>query len=54
MLDEVAREIPPEWYNFDQDALYRLLERLLRRRKLVRELVLNAKNSSRMPFPHWT
>ncbi|MGB6880931.1 MAG: HipA family kinase [Candidatus Acidiferrales bacterium] len=54
VLDEVAREIPPEWSNFDQDALYRLLERLLRRRKLVRELVLNAKNSSRMPFPHWT
>jgi hypothetical protein len=54
VLDEVAREIPPEWYNFDQDALYRLLEQLLRRRKLVRELVLSAKNSSRMPFPHWT
>ena len=54
VLDEVAREIPPEWYNFDQDALYRLLEQLLRRRKLVRELVLSAKNSTRMPFPHWT
>lgn len=54
VLDEIAREIPPKWYNFDQDALYRLLERLLRRRKLVRELILSAKNSSRMPFPNWT
>lgn len=54
VLDEIAREIPPEWYNFDQDALYRLLEQLLRRRKLVRELILSAKNSSRMPFPNWT
>ncbi|MGB6482148.1 MAG: HipA family kinase [Candidatus Acidiferrales bacterium] len=54
VLDEVAREIPPEWYNFDQDALYRLLEQLLRRRKLVREMILSAKNSSRVPFPNWT
>jgi hypothetical protein len=54
VLDEIAREIPPEWYNFDQDALYRLLEQLLRRRKLLRELILSAKNSSRMPFPNWT
>jgi hypothetical protein len=53
-LDEIAREIPPEWYNFDQDALYALLERLLRRRKQVRELILSAKNSSRQPFPNWT
>ncbi|MGH9730827.1 MAG: HipA family kinase, partial [Candidatus Acidiferrales bacterium] len=30
VLDEVAREIPPEWYNFDQDALYRMMEQLLR------------------------
>ena len=54
VMDEVAREIPPEWYNFDQDALYRLLEQLLQRRKQVRELILSAKNSSRMPFPNWT
>jgi hypothetical protein len=54
VLDEIAREIPPEWYNFDQDALYRLLEQLLHRRNLLRELILSAKNSSRIPFPNWT
>lgn len=54
VLDEIAREIPPEWYNFDQDALYSLLERLLGRRKRIRELILSAKNSSRAPFPNWT
>src|SRR5579875_378682 len=53
-LDEMAREIPPEWYNFEQDALYSLLEKLLRRRKQIRELILSAKNCSRMPFPNWT
>lgn len=54
VLDEIAREIPPEWYNFDQDALYRMMEQLLRRRKLVRELIESAWKSSRAPFPNWT
>jgi HipA-like protein len=54
VLDEIASEIPPEWYNFDQDALYRMLGQLLRRRKLVRELIESARKSSRVPFPNWT
>ena len=54
VLDEIAREIPPEWYNFDQDSLYSLLEKLLGRRKRIREFILDAKNSSREPFPNWT
>jgi len=54
VLDEIAREIPPEWYNFDQDALYRMMEQLLRRRKLTRELIESAWKSSRAPFPNWT
>ena len=53
MLEEAASEIPPEWYNFDIDALERLLDHLLRRRKLVRQLILAAGKSSREPFPNW-
>lgn len=53
LFDEIATEIPPEWYNFEQDSLYRLLEQLLRRRKLLRELIWSAKNSSRLPFSNW-
>jgi hypothetical protein len=53
VLDEVASEIPPEWYNFDLDALDKMLEQLLRRRKLVRELVISAWKSSAQPFPNW-
>lgn len=52
-LDEVAKEIPPEWYNGDLDALFQLLEQLLRRRRKVREFILAAKDSSRQPFPNW-
>lgn len=53
VLEEISSEIPPEWYDFDPDALENMLEQLLRRRKLVRELILSAWKSSAQPFPNW-
>jgi len=53
VLDELGREIPPEWYGFDQDALYHLLAQLLRRSGRVAELILAAKDTYRNPFPNW-
>ena len=53
-FDELQKEIPPEWYEEDQDALFRLLEKLLARRRLVPELILDAKKTYRQPFPNWT
>lgn len=52
-LDEISKEIPGEWYNFETETLERMLEQLLRRRKLVRELIVSAWKSSRQPFPNW-
>lgn len=52
-LDDAAKEIPPEWYGADIDALMQLLEQLLRRRKLVRDLIVSAWKSSAQPFPNW-
>lgn len=52
-LDEITRQIPPEWYEDDYDALMRLSEQLLRRRSRVPELLLAAKKSARQPFPNW-
>ena len=52
-VEEAASEIPPEWYEGDADALERLLEQLLRRRKRVRELVMAAWKSPAQPFPNW-
>ncbi|HEV2388737.1 MAG TPA: HipA family kinase [Candidatus Acidoferrales bacterium] len=52
-LDDVAEHTPPEWYNFDHDALYQLLERLWQRRRRVRDLVTAAKDTYRQPFPNW-
>ncbi len=54
VLDELSKQVPPEWYDDNQDALYGLLERLLRRRSRVPELLVAAKNSVRQPFPNWT
>jgi HipA-like kinase len=53
MLHEISREIPPEWYGFEQDALHQLLEQLRARRHGVRDLILAAKYSYRQPFPNW-
>jgi hypothetical protein len=52
-LDEITRQIPPEWYDDDFDALLRLPEQLLLRRSRVPELILDAKKSNRQPFPNW-
>lgn len=53
VMDEIARDIPPEWYADDLDALHRILEQLLRRRRRVRELIVQAWKSSAQPFPNW-
>jgi hypothetical protein len=53
VLDEISKEIPGEWYNFETETLEKMLEQLLRRRRLVRELIFSAWKSSRQPFPSW-
>lgn len=53
-FDELQKEIPPEWYEGDQDALFRLLDKLNSRRRIVPELILEAKKTYRQPFPNWT
>ena len=53
LVEEAASEIPPEWYNAEWSALEGLLEQLLLRRKLVRELVISAWKSTAQPFPNW-
>jgi hypothetical protein len=53
VLAEVIREVPPQWYEDDYDAVTKLLEQLYRRRTRVPELLLAAKNTTRQPFPNW-
>ena len=53
VIGECADEIPPEWYDFDSQAMEDMLAHLARRRKLVRELVISSWKSSAQPFPNW-
>ena len=53
-FDEMASGIPAEWYEGDLDALYALLERLVRRTRRLPDLILEARNSYRKPFRNWT
>ena len=52
-LRSIADEIPCEWYG-ERDELQPLLDRLLERRGIVRQLVEDFRTSSRNPFPNWT
>jgi len=53
IVGQIAEEIPPEWYNHELDKLGELLARLEQRRTRVRELIVQARNSSRQPFFNW-
>ena len=53
VLDEIGREIPPEWYEDDYDGVARLVEQLYRRRTRLPDLLLAAKKTTRQPFPNW-
>lgn len=52
-LWEIAESVPPEWYGSELDALERLIEQLIARRTLVRDLVEGFRKSSREPFQNW-
>jgi hypothetical protein len=53
VVGEIAEQIPPEWYNHELNELAQLLARLDQRRNRVRELLVQARDSSRQPFPNW-
>ena len=50
---QAAEEIPPEWYGGDMSELEALVEKLIRRRGRIRELVEEFGRSGREPFPNW-
>jgi hypothetical protein len=48
-----ASEVPPEWYGGDLGEMESLVEKLLARRTLIRELIEGFGRSDRWPFPKW-
>ena len=53
LLLDLAKTIPPEWYEFDSESFHRLLEQLDSRRHGVRALLWSARNSYPLYFPNW-
>jgi len=52
-ISESAEGIPTEWRGADDGSFPLLLNRLNRRRMLVRELLLSVRKSAKHPFPNW-
>jgi hypothetical protein len=48
-----AAEIPEEWNEGDRDGLDRLAEAIHQRRRAIRNLITEFRQSSRNPFPNW-
>jgi hypothetical protein len=51
---EVAGQIPPAWYGGSWNELVTLIQQLIERKAIVRELILGFRESLRHPFPKWT
>jgi hypothetical protein len=53
VVDEAFRQIPPEWLEGAEEACEALLERLLRRRRRVPDLIREIGRRPGNPFPNW-
>lgn len=53
VLDDAAKRVPGEWLEGEDGALEKLLERLLRRRSRVPDLIRECTNGRVNPFPDW-
>jgi len=48
-----AADIPEEWYEGDREGLEQLVEKLSKRRQIIRNLITDFRQSPRHPFPNW-
>jgi hypothetical protein len=53
VVDQAIKRIPPAWLEGDEDELERLLERLMRRRARVPDLIEQRCSGLSNPFPDW-
>jgi len=53
VIDEAWRQIPPQWIAGDEEHLEKLLDKLLRRRKRVPDLIADARLAKTNPFANW-
>jgi len=53
VIDDAVKQTPPEWVAGDDDALHRLLEQLMRRRRRLPDLLREAARGRSSPFVNW-
>ena len=53
VVDFAWKEIPPAWLDGDEDRLEQLLEKLLKRRSRVTELIRDVQRQRSSAFAHW-
>jgi hypothetical protein len=53
VIDQARKQIPPQWIEDDEDELDRVLDRLMRRRKRVSDLIRDSRQARTNPFPNW-
>jgi hypothetical protein len=53
VVDQAVKRIPPAWLEGDEDELERLLERLMRRRARVPDLIEQCRSGKANSFPEW-
>jgi hypothetical protein len=53
VVDRALRSLPPQWLAEDGDVLEALLEKLMRRRGRVGDLIEAVRDSHPNPFPNW-
>jgi len=52
-LEDCAREIPSNWCEPEPSQLAQLIEVLYRRRRTLRQAIIDSKNCALAPFPNW-
>jgi hypothetical protein len=53
VVDEAFRQVPLEWLDGEGDALEELLEKLMKRRRRVPELIEDCRRAKPTLFPNW-
>ncbi len=53
VVDQAAKQVPLEWLAGEQDAFEGMLEKLMRRRKRVPDLIRDARRAKVSPFMNW-
>jgi hypothetical protein len=53
VVDQALKQIPPVWLDGEEDGLTRLLEKLMKRRQRVPELIADSRAAKGNPFPNW-